>query len=193
MIAIVAALFITALAAGSDDEVMARLHVQVDARDLTVPSCRDVFARDPEAGLATIGFRYRVADAHALAGGQYTGTVVFELSTITISVPDSIRWPQMSQADRVRVEALRRAIVHHEIGHVRVAEAVRNALNPQPPIVASDIFAFRADADAVGRAGFERFTREEREYDAFTDHGRRQNAAPLPLRGPDTILPCSTD
>jgi predicted secreted Zn-dependent protease len=191
--AIVAALFLTAVAAGSDDEVLARLHVQVDAHDLTVSSCRNVFAGDPEAGLATIGFRYRVADAHALPGGQYTGTVVFELSTITISVPDTIRWPQMSQADRIHVDALRRAIVHHEIGHVRVAEAVRNALNPRAPIVAPDVFAFRAEADAVGRAGFERFTREEREYDALTDHGRRQNAAPPPLGGADTILQCSAD
>jgi hypothetical protein len=189
--ALAAALLATALATGSDDEVIARLHVQVDARDLYVSSCRDVFAHDPEPGLATIGFRYQIAGAHRLATGEYSGTVVFGLGDIVVQVPGVIAWPRMSTADRHRAEAIRIAIVHHEIGHVRIAEAVRDALNAHAPIVAPDPFAFRAEADAVGRAGFERFKREERDYDALVDHGRRQHIAPGDLGGTDTILRCS--
>jgi len=187
---LVAVLLATTVAAASDGDTIARLHVRIDARDLNVSSCHDV-VDEPEAGLATIGFRYQVANTHSVATGQYTGSVVFELGEIVVEVPKSIAWPEMTDADRGRAEALRRAIVHHEIGHVRVAEAVRDALNAHAPIVAPDLFAFRAEADAVGRAGFERFTREEREYDALTDHGRRQHAAPPNLAGPDTILHCS--
>jgi predicted secreted Zn-dependent protease len=97
----------------------------------------------------------------------------------------------MTDADRVRADALRRAIVHHEIGHVRVAEAVRDALNAaREPIVAPDVFAFRADSDDIARSGFERFKREELEYDELTDHGRRQQTAPGALAGPNTALHC---
>jgi hypothetical protein len=73
---------------------------------------------------------------------------------------------------------------------VRVAEAVRDELNAGAPIAAPDPFALRAAADARGRDGFDRFKREEREYDALTDHGRKQNAAPGDLAGPDTVLLC---
>ncbi len=187
---IAAALLATALAGGSDADVIARLHVRIDARDLAVSSCRDV-VDSPEAGLATMGFRYQIADAHRLENGAYAGTVVFGLGEIVVSVPKSIEWPDMTDNDRVRADALRRAIVHHEIGHVRIAEAVRDALNTRTPILEPDVFAFRARADAIGRAGFERFTREEHDYDAFTDHGRRQHEAPAPLAGPDTMLRCS--
>jgi hypothetical protein len=76
----------------------------------------------------------------------------------------------MTQADHERAENLRRAIYHHEIGHVRVAEAVR---------------------DALGREGFDRFKREERSYDESTNHGRRQHLAPGDLAGPDTIIRCA--
>lgn len=190
MNALVTALLVTAVAAGSDAEVISRLHVHVDAHDLSVSSCRDVVTGNPEAGLATIGFRYRIADARRLPSGQYGGTIVFELGDVTVDVPKSITWPEMTEADRARAEALRRAIIHHEIGHVRVAEAVRDALNAHAPILAPDAFAFRADTDAAGRAGFERFTREEREYDELTDHGRRQHDAPGALAGPDTVLHC---
>jgi hypothetical protein len=186
-----AALLATALAAGSDDDVIARLHVQIDARDLYVSSCHDVFAHDPEPGLATIGFRYQIAGTHRLATGEYSGTVVFGLGDIVVQVPGVIAWPRMSTADRHRAEDIRSAIVHHEIGHVRIAEAVRDALNVRAPIVAPDPFAFRAEADAVGRAGFERFKREERDYDALVDHGRRQHVAPGDLAGADTILRCT--
>jgi hypothetical protein len=187
---LVTTLLATAIAAAGDGELIARLHIRIDARDLSVTSCRDVVSHDPEAGLATIGFRYEIADVHRLATGEYTGTVVFGLGEIAVDVPKSIAWPEMTGADRGRAEALRRAIVHHEIGHVRVAVTVRDALNTHAPIVAPDPFAFRAEADAVGRAGFERFKREEREYDALTDHGRRQHAAPGALGGPDTMLLC---
>ncbi len=193
MIALLAALVVTAVAGGSDDAVVARLHVRIDARDVRVSSCRDVID-EPEAGLATIGFRFQVSDARASAnGGRYTGTVVFDLGEIVVLVPKSISWPEMSDADRARVEALRRAIFHHEIGHVRVAEAVRESLNAaRTPIVAPDVFAFRAQADDVGRTGFERFKREELEYDELTDHGRRQQNAPGALGGPNTALHCDT-
>lgn len=183
------------LAAGvalGDDAVIAQLHVRIEARDVAVTSCRDVM-NEPEAGLATIGFRFRIDDAHALGNGRYTGAVVFELGDVTVEVPKSISWPDMSAGDLERAEALRRAIVHHEIGHVRVAAAVRDALNDaRTPIVAPDVFSFRAQADDAGRTGFERFTRAERDYDALTDHGRNQRAATGALAGPDTELRCDT-
>jgi hypothetical protein len=188
--ALFAALLLTAVAGGSDEAVIARLHVRIDARDVQVSSCRDVIDT-PEAGLATIGFHYQVTDTHVLSGGRYTGTIVFELAQIVVEVPRSISWPEMTDADRVRADALRRAIVHHEIGHVRVAEAVRDALNAaREPIVAPDVFAFRADSDDIARSGFERFKREELEYDELTDHGRRQQTAPGALAGPNTALHC---
>jgi predicted secreted Zn-dependent protease len=189
--ALFTALLLTAVAAGSDGAVIARLHVRIDAHDLSVSSCHDMVTGNPEPGLATIRYRYQIADTHRLANGEYGGTIVFELADVTVDVPRSIAWPEMTDADRARAEALRHAIVHHEIGHVRVAEAVRDALNTRAPIVAPDVFTFRADADAAGRAGFERFTREEREYDELTDHGRRQHDAPGALSGPDTVLHCN--
>lgn len=189
MTVLIAAL-LAAAEALNDDAVIAQLHVRIEARDVAVSSCRDVM-NEPEAGLATIGFRFRVDDSHALGNGRYTGTVVFDLGDVTVEVPKSISWPGMSAADRERADALRRAIVHHEIGHVRVAAAVRDALNAgRAPIVAPDVFSFRAQADDAGRTGFERFKQAERDYDALTDHGRNQRAATGPLAGPDTALQC---
>ncbi len=96
----------------------------------------------------------------------------------------------MERDDREHAIALRRAIYHHEVGHVRIAEAVRDALNASSTVAAPDRVAFADAADAVGRDGFDRFKREEHEYDALTDHGRKQHLAPGDLAGPDTALIC---
>ena len=74
---------------------------------------------------------------------------------------------------------------------MRVAEAVRDALNAQDVPVEPDVITFATVAHAMGRDGFERFKREEDEYDALTDHGRKQHLAPGELAGPTTILLCS--
>jgi hypothetical protein len=177
---------------GSDEDVVSRLHVRFDEHDFIVRSCMNVVGSGNEAGLATIRYRYRSENSRVLPNGSYSGTLVFELGDITVNVPRTIGWPQMTELDRTRSEALRRAIIHHEIGHVRVAETVRDALNAHTTtIVEPDASAFRAELESEGQAGFERFMREERAYDALTDHGRRQHVAPAPLSGPDTALQCS--
>jgi hypothetical protein len=186
-----AVLVATTLLAGTDDDVVQRLHVRFDTYDLVGKSCHDVFAHDPEPGVATFQFRYEIAGDHWLAPHRYAGNVAFSLGEIVIHVPGTIVWPGMTAEDRERVALVRRAIEHHEIGHVRVAEAVRDALNAQEPIVQPDLFAFGAAAHARGRDGFARFSREEHEYDDLTGHGRRQHAAPPPLAGPDSVLVCS--
>ncbi len=185
-----AVLVATTLAAGSDDDVVQRLHVRYETYDLVAKSCHDVVARDPESGSTTFQFSYQVTGDHFLAPHRYTGKLTFSLGDIVIHLPRTITWPRMSDADRERAAQLRHAVEHHEIGHVRVAEAVRDALNAQDLPVEPDVFAFGAAAHAQGRDGFERFKREEREYDALTGHGLKQHLAPGDLAGPDTILIC---
>jgi hypothetical protein len=188
-----AALLATALVAGSDEEVVQRLDVRFDRYDLVATSCRDVIAREPEPGFASFQFRYDISGQRVAGSRRYSGKLTFSLGEIVIHVPRTISWPGMSEAARERTARLRRAIEHHEIGHVRIAEAVRDALNAEGPITEPDVFAFDAAASARGRDGFERFKREEREYDALTNHGRRQHAAPRDLAGPDSELPCPTE
>ncbi len=185
-----ASLVALALVPGSDDDVVRRNHVRFSTEKLAVPSCRDVAGAGPELGLANIRFRYEVVDGHRLPDGRYAGRVAFTLSEVVIRMPKAIVWPLMTQSDRSNADELRRAIYHHEIGHVRIAEDVRDALNAHETLFAPDAFAFGSAADAVGRAGFARFKQEERDYDDLTDHGRRQHAAPGELAGSDTVLPC---
>ena len=186
-----AALAVTALVPGSDDDVVQRLHVRYETYDLVAKSCQDSVARDPEAGSATFQFRYHIAAGRFLAPHRYTGKLTFSLGEIVIHMPRTIAWPGMTDTDREHVAHLRRAIEHHEIGHVRVAEAVRDALNAQDVLVEPDVTTFTTVAHAMGHDGFERFKREEDEYDALTDHGRKQHLAPGELAGPTTILLCS--
>ncbi|HEY0381140.1 MAG TPA: DUF922 domain-containing protein [Candidatus Elarobacter sp.] len=190
--AVLAALLATALDAGSDDDVVQRLHVRFETYDLVATSCRDVIAREPEPGFATFQFRYAISGARFSGAHRYSGKLAFSLGEIVIHVPRAITWPGMTEADRERTARLRRAIEHHEVGHVRIAEAVRDALNAEDAITEPDVTAFGAAARARGRDGFDRFKREEREYDALTSHGRRQHAAPGDLAGPDTALLCPT-
>ena len=187
-----AVLAATALAAGSDDEVVQRLHVRYETYDIVATSCRDAVAHDPEVGTTTFQFRYDIAGSHFLAPHRYTGKLTFSLGEIVIHMPRTITWPGMSEADRERTAKLRHAIEHHEVGHVRVAEAVRDALNARDVPVQPDVPTFAAVAHAMGREGFERFKREEHEYDAITDHGRKQHLAPGDLAGPDSALICVT-
>jgi hypothetical protein len=188
---VAAMLVATVLPAGSDDQVVQRLQVRYETYELVAKSCRDVVARDPETGSTTFQFRYQVTGDRFLAPHRYTGKLTFSLGEIVIHAPRTITWPGMGAADRERAARLRRAVEHHEVGHVRVAEAVRDALNAQDVPVEPDVYAFGAAASEMGRDGFERFKREEREYDALTDHGRKQHLAPGDLAGPDTVLLCS--
>ncbi len=128
--------------------------------------------------------------SHFLGPHRYTGRLTFSLGEVVIHLPRTIAWPGMSDADRERVARLRHAIEHHEIGHVRVVEAVRDTLNAHDVLIEPDVSTFAAVVHATGRDGFERFKREEREYDALTDHGRKQHLAPGELAGPDTALIC---
>jgi Bacterial protein of unknown function (DUF922) len=182
---------VTLFAAGTDDDVLERAHVRIAGNDLRSASCRDVGAGGGELGYTAFQFKYQISGGRRGPSGRYAGKVTFALGDVTITVPNSIAWPSMSANDRERADTLRRAILHHEVGHVRVAEAVRDQLNARDPIVAPDPFAFGSAADALGREGFELFRAQERDYDALTDHGRKQHAAPGALSGPDTVLVCT--
>jgi predicted secreted Zn-dependent protease len=185
-----AALLAVVLVPGTDDEVVQRVHVRVAGDDAVVASCNDVSGNGSERGVTRFRFRYEVHGVRRGPDNGYTGTVTFSLGEVTITMPRSVRWRGMTAADRERAEALLRAIYHHEVGHVRLAEAVRDELNAREAIIAPDPFAFGSAADAIGREGLEKFRTEEREYDALTDHGRKQHAAPGALSGPDTVLIC---
>ena len=175
---------------GSDDEVVQRTHARFVGGELSGSSCDDAVARAVEPGFATIVFNYQVSGLRRGAEREFVGRVAFSLGEVTITAPRAIVWPHMSLIDRERAETLRRAIVHHEIGHVRVAEAVRDEMNVRDAITQPDRLAFSAASDALGHEGFARFKSQEREYDAFTDHGRRQHAAPGALAGPDSVIVC---
>ena len=187
---LLAALLATALIAGTDDEVVERVNARIGGYDVAAASCQDVFRDVAEPGSALFNFRYEITGVSQ--GGRYRGKVTFSLGDVTIRLPRSIVWKGMSEVDREHASALRRTIYHHEAGHVRIAEAVRDALNAADTITAPGRFAFSAAAEALGRDGFARFQREEREYDALTDHGRTQHVAPGALAGPDTTLICRT-
>jgi Bacterial protein of unknown function (DUF922) len=185
-----AAAYTVVLSQGADDDVVQRTHARFTGGELAGSSCDDAMDRAVEPGLATIGFRYEVEGLRREAGRQYVGHVVFSLGDVTITAPSAISWRHMSPLDHERAETLRRAIVHHEIGHVRVAEGVRDELNARDDVAAPDRLAFSAAANALGREGFARFKSQEREYDALTDHGRRQHIAPGVLAGPDSVIVC---
>jgi predicted secreted Zn-dependent protease len=191
MTALFAALAALTLVPGTDADVVERARVRFAGTALVGPSCTEVMAGTAEPGVASFHFQYQVTGGHRLPSGRYTGKIAFALTDVLITMPKSISWLHMTSRDREHAEALRRAIYHHEVGHVRIAEAVRDELNAHEAVVAPDPFAFGAAADALGREGFERFKREERDYDALTDHGREQHLAPGVLAGPDTALVCA--
>lgn len=190
MKALALVLLVITVGPGTDEDVVQRDHVRFAGGEIVGASCADVIAGIAEPGEAGIAFQYKLSGDRRPATGDFGGRVTFSLGDVVITMPKSIAWSHMSGADRQRAETLRRAIYHHEIGHVRVAEAVRDELNGRGQIVAPDAFAFRAAADAAGRDGFERFRSEERAYDAETDHGRKQHLAPGVLAGPDTVIQC---
>ena len=190
MKALLAMLLIVAVGPGTDEDVVAREHVRFAGSDIAGKSCEGVIAANVEPGEAAIAFQYRLSGGRRAGARDYVGKVTFSLGDVVITMPNSIVWSHMSRADRERAATLHRAIYHHEVGHVRIAEAVRDELNAHGEITAPDAFAFTAAADAAGRDGFERFRAEERAYDALTDHGRRQHTAPGVLAGPDTVIVC---
>jgi Bacterial protein of unknown function (DUF922) len=184
-----ALLLASSLLSSSDDEVVQRVHARIVAETVAVQACEDVQSRDPEPGLASIHFNYEIHGARAGAT-RYAGRITFALGEVTIRVPKAIVWKGMTYADRQRTDAFVRAVYHHEVGHVRIAEMLRDALNANGAINAADYFAFGAQADALGRDGFERFKHDETAYDVLTDHGRKQHLASGELAGADTVLDC---
>jgi predicted secreted Zn-dependent protease len=184
-----AVLLASSLLSASDEEVVQRVHARIVAENVVVQTCMDVQSRDPEPGLTSIRFYYEIRGERTGAT-RYTGRLTFALGEVTIRVPKSIAWKGMTQADRERADAFVRAVYHHEVGHVRVAEMLRDALNASSTISAPDYFAFGAQADTLGREGFARFKHDEAAYDDLTDHGRRQHLAPGDLAGTDTVLYC---
>ncbi len=184
------ALLIVAVGPGTDEEVVQREHVRFAGGAIVGQSCDEVIAGIAEPGEAGISFQYKLSGARRPGERDYTGRVTFSLGEVVITMPSSIGWAHMTPGDRERAETLRRAIYHHEIGHVRIAEAVRDELNARVDVTAPSPTAFQAAADRIGHDGFDRFRAEERAYDAYTDHGRKQHLAPGPLAGPDTVIIC---
>jgi predicted secreted Zn-dependent protease len=187
---VVVALLIVAVGPGTDEEVVQREHVRFAGGAIVGRSCDDVISGIAEPGEAGIAFQYKLSGTRRPGEHDYTGRVTFSLGDVVITMPSSIAWTHMSPSDRQRAETLRSAIYHHEVGHVRIAEAVRDELNAHGDVTAPSPAAFQAAADRIGHDGFDRFRAEERAYDAFTDHGRKQHAAPGVLTGPDTVIVC---
>ena len=66
----------------------------------------DVIAGAPEPGEANIVFEFTIVGGRRAAAGRYTGKVAFALNDVVITMPKSISWPHMTQADHERADAL---------------------------------------------------------------------------------------
>jgi len=166
--------------------------------DLTVPivwssaamrSCMDLGAtRTPaDAQLETV---------MSIAGGDrasenYAGRVVLKLQSAKIEMT-AFTWPKMSARERKQIRAIYRATLWHELGHLVTARASIAAENAR----ADNLVTADSRGDFVGQmqahrdAAFERFNADQTSYDAATEHGIRQDAAPPPLNGADTVAQC---
>lgn len=179
-----------ALIGGADDAIVQRYHVRMEWSDLRAPSCEGVEASAPEPARTGFDFSYEIPPPHRRDDGQYEGVPIFRLDQVVIQAPREVAWPDMTQADRARAEAFRRALLHHETGHVVTAENSMRALEATPLVVAPDIPSYIADMKAVAQAGEARFKHDQFVYESLTDHGRMQHRAPPPLGGRDTVLVC---
>jgi hypothetical protein len=115
-------------------------------------------------------------------GGPGDAQMEFEFGTrgaVRVAVAriemTSYRWPKMSAYDQGAMRQQYRATLWHEIGHLvtarnSIATAVAN--NVKPSVALAQI---NADQNA---------------YDDLTDHGIRQDLAPPPLGGANTVIEC---
>jgi len=179
-----------ALIGGADDAVVERYHVALRWTELRAASCENVVAAAPEPARTGFDFAYEIPPPHRRPDGAYEGAPAFELTHVVIEAPRVVAWPNMTEGDRERAEQFRRALLHHEVGHVLVAEESMRELAATPPVVAPDISSYADAAREAGATGEARFRRDQEAYEALTDHGRTQYRARGELRGRDTVLVC---
>jgi hypothetical protein len=178
------------LISGVDDAIVQRYHVRLQWTELRAPSCAAIVAQDREPAKTGFRFEYDVPAPQRGADGSYAGAPVFRLAEIVLQAPSVVAWPNMTETDKERAEAFRRALLHHETGHIQTAEASLRALADEAPITAPDQNTYIAEVQAAGAAGEQRFQRDQAAYESLTNHGLTQERAPGELRGRDTILVC---
>ncbi len=179
-----------ALIGGADDAVVQQYHVRMAWTELRAPSCEEVGAIAPEPARTGFDFSYEIPPPHVRSDGAYEGVPIFRLDQVVIEAPSVVAWPRMTEVDRQHAESFRRALLHHEAGHVVTAERSMRALAETPPVVAPDVASYIARMREVASAGEARFRGDQQVYESLTDHGRMQHRAPGALGGRDTILYC---
>ncbi len=179
-----------ALIGAMDDAVVQQYHVRLAWTELRAPSCEGIGPMAPEPARTGFDFSYEIPPPRERPDGTFEGAPIFRLEQIVIEAPRVVAWPNMTEADREQAEAFRRALIHHEAGHVVTAERSLRALAETPPIVAPDIASYVARMRDVASAGEARFRRDQQTYESLTDHGRLQHRAPGALAGRDTVLVC---
>jgi hypothetical protein len=173
----------------SDDAFLRAYGTTVVTHSVRIPACRAIDALDGFAD-ATIDVNAHVPFPGVDERGRYYGRTIFVIRHVVLRLPSSVTWPRMSDADRWRVRAALAALRHHEIGHVRVAAAEVARLNAGARTVTPDAEAYRRAEMRRQNAGLAAVAAAQRAYDALTDHGRHQERARGPARGPATELRC---
>jgi hypothetical protein len=123
--------------------------------------------------------------------GTYSGRVVLKLQSAKIEM-SAFAWPKMSAAEQRQILAVYRATLWHELGHLVTARATIAAENARTGnlVTANSREAFIEQIHSHRDTAFERFNTDQANYDAVTAHGVRQDAAPPPLKGADTVAQC---
>jgi hypothetical protein len=179
-----AALLVVALAsaapaaiASSDDAFLRAYRVMVVTHDVRIPRCAAIDALGGGLADATIEVNAHVPFPGVDSQGRYFGRTFFAIKRVTLRLPRTVEWPQMTDADRLRVRAALAALRHHEVGHVRVAAAEVARLNAAGPTITPDAEVYRRTEMRRQDAGLAAVAAAQRAYDRLTDHGRRQERA----------------
>lgn len=176
--------------AESDDALLRRYPVTIDARAIHVPRCTDVDAFESEFAFASVEVTAHVPFPGVDRQGRYFGRTRFTVRHVTLHLPATISWPGMSEDDRAAAAAAVAALRHHEVGHLRVAAAEVARLNALPLTVTPDAEAYRRTEIHRQDSGLAALAKAQADYDALTGHGRRQPRASGVLGGPPTELRC---
>jgi hypothetical protein len=174
----------------SDDAFLRAYQTTIELRDVRVPHCDALGAREGMLAYTNVAVNAHVPFPRVDRHGRYTGRTVFKIVHATLRLPRSITWPGMTETDRSAVRSALAALRHHEVGHVRVAAAEVARLNSLPPTVTPDALVYRHTEMRRQSAGLAAVAEAQRAYDAQTNHGRRQERAPAPFAGPATELRC---
>ena len=174
-----------------DDAFLRGYPTSFVTRDVHLSRCNAIDALEGALAYATIDVNAHVPFPGVDRQGRYYGRTVFAIQHVTLRLPRSIEWPQMTEAERTEVRKALAALRHHEVGHVRVAAAEVARLNAAPLTVTFDAELYRRTEMRRQSAGLDELARAQERYDALTAHGRRQLRAAGVLAGSPTELPCS--